>query len=544
VVLFGGGAMAPGGEVLLLDDTWEWDGDDWVRVTPAAVPPPRRESAATYDSERGTVLVFGGKTWLMDATAPVYGDTWTRSRGRWVEQAPATAPDGRFSTALAFDEDRARAVLFGGCRRWHGPACAEVLADTWEWDGVTWQEQLPPLAPSPRHGHVMAYDARRRRVVLFGGYAALAGTCGEAETQQCSDTWEWDGADWIERHPDTVPPGRTSSALAWDAVRGRSTMVGGYRRHDDLPQEAYADTWDWDGVDWQQLDTPAAPVARYDHGLAFDAARGRLVLYGGIGIDRSAFDDTWEWTEAGWTRRLPGRSAGLREGHVLAYDGFEHGVLLFGGTWMGCRHPLALWDCAETWTRGPAAATPHLVVELDIGASNVLVPSPADRSSRRLLAVAVDVAAGGLGHTWAEDGAEPEAIPGYRVSVSAFGHGGWIPLHTSGAASPAAPAAWGGSFDYDWRCGEPWCEDATIDRWLGTDGRLLLALAPLAPQGASPEHGEIALDYVEVRVAYWRTGCEAPHELNPEGTPDGTPCTDGKLETVEETCRSFECVAR
>src|SRR5262249_5957183 len=50
------------------------------------------------------------------------------------------------------------------------------------------------------------------------------------------------------------------------------------------------DTWEWDGIDWTQRAPASSPPARSGHVLAFDASRGRTVLFGS-----SSFGDTWEY---------------------------------------------------------------------------------------------------------------------------------------------------------------------------------------------------------------------------------------------------------
>src|ERR1035441_6585189 len=51
--------------------------------------------------------------------------------------------------------------------------------------------QRSPLAPSPsaREHHAMAYDSVRGRTVLFGGYDG---------SSYLGDTWEWNGANWTQ----------------------------------------------------------------------------------------------------------------------------------------------------------------------------------------------------------------------------------------------------------------------------------------------------------------------------------------------------------
>jgi hypothetical protein len=42
----------------------------------------------------------------------------------------------------------------------------------------------------------MAYDAARGQVVLFGGYDGSG---------YLNDTWVWDGTNWVQKFPATVP---------------------------------------------------------------------------------------------------------------------------------------------------------------------------------------------------------------------------------------------------------------------------------------------------------------------------------------------------
>jgi len=50
-------------------------------------------------------------------------------------------------------------------------------------------------------------------------------------------------------------------------------------------------TWEWDGGDWQQVETGDGPGTRgYGPGMAYDRARGRTVLFGG-----SVAGGTWTW---------------------------------------------------------------------------------------------------------------------------------------------------------------------------------------------------------------------------------------------------------
>jgi len=183
------------------------------------------------------------------------------------------------------------------------------------------------------------------------------------------------------------------------------------------------------------------------------------------------------------------------------------------------------------------------VTSFDLRAANTLEPSGRDPSGRTLLETTVRTRAGGIGHGWGAGRADGAPQPGYTVAVSAFSHTGWVPLHESAEGTPAEPVDWSRSYDRSWRCGAPWCESADTTRWGDAAGRLHLDIGARSVRGASEDDGGLALDYVELRLSYWRTGCEISSERLPLGTPDGTPCSDGLRQTEGETCQGGECRA-
>ena len=46
----------------------------------------------------------------------------------------------------------------------------------------------------------MAYDSAHGQVVLFGGQ--------DANLNALNDTWVWDGTNWTQKFPQTIPPAR------------------------------------------------------------------------------------------------------------------------------------------------------------------------------------------------------------------------------------------------------------------------------------------------------------------------------------------------
>ncbi len=338
VVLFGGYRYDYGSnQSQFFADTWEWDGDTWVQRTPESFPSARLGAAMAYDGVRGRVVLFGG----LGSGNLFSGDTWEWDGNDWAQKA--TSPSARQSHAMAYDGARGRAVLFGGSTR------GRSLADTWEWEGNNWVERTPSTSPPARAGHAMAYDSARERVVLFGGAIAFG--------SYLADTWEWDGDSWIPRTPGTSPPARQNHAMAYDSARGVVLLFGGSYYDANRQLQRLADTWEWDGNTWVQRTPATSPPAREYHAMAYDSARGRVVLFGGKGTGSLVLADTWEWDGSTWTRKSPANSQLFCEGSAMAYDSARGRVVRFGGwpTPIGTP-PTWEWD-GNTWVqRTPAAS--------------------------------------------------------------------------------------------------------------------------------------------------------------------------------------------
>ncbi|HSA29788.1 MAG TPA: right-handed parallel beta-helix repeat-containing protein [Phycisphaerae bacterium] len=284
----------------------EWN---WIQRTPATTPPARCRHAAAYDSIRGVTVLFGGTPDVW--TGPRFSDTWEWDGNNWTQRTPATAPPAREYHALTYDSARGVTVLFGGLGN------SGDQNDTWEWDGDNWTQRTPATAPPARECHGLAYDSARGVSVLFGGW-------GRGNSGDLSDTWEWDGNNWTQRVPATIPPSRQHHALVYDSARGVTVLFGG------LHNDSYNmdDTWEWDGTNWTQRVPTTKPSARNCYGLAYDAARGVTVLFGGFW---DVPNDTWEWDGTNWTKGTPVNVPAARFSVALTYDSRRSVTVLFGG---------------------------------------------------------------------------------------------------------------------------------------------------------------------------------------------------------------------
>ncbi len=281
-VLFGGtDALAQ----TVYGDTWLWDGNTWSAATPASSPSARAMSAIAYDATRQQEVLFGGR----DATNTLVGDTWVWDGGNWAQKNPASAPSARRFHAMAYDALHQQLVLFGGITAVNGSFV--VVGDTWVWDGSNWTQMSPSTSPSARSGHVMAYDAARQRVVLFGGVGGLA-----SNSTVFGDTWVWDGSNWTPETPATSPPAREGAVMTYDDTNQRSLLFGGTTSPVASSSTLLGDTWAWDGSSWAQLMPAASPPARINAQLAYDSAHEQAVLFGGVTLVSgviTGFGDTW-----------------------------------------------------------------------------------------------------------------------------------------------------------------------------------------------------------------------------------------------------------
>jgi hypothetical protein len=98
-------------------------------------------------------------------TGAPFGDTWVFAGGSWSSRPTATSPPARSKAAMADDIARDRIVLVSGA----GIGSNNHLTDTWEFDGVDW---LPGNQSPDLTGEEAAYHARLQRVFVFR-HAAL-----------------------------------------------------------------------------------------------------------------------------------------------------------------------------------------------------------------------------------------------------------------------------------------------------------------------------------------------------------------------------------
>ena len=148
------------------DDSWAYDfaAEGWEALAiQGPLPVERCLVRGVWDPRSNHLLMFGGQT----TAEPFLGDTWALAGLAWREIIPAESPSPRNFYAMAFDEDRDRAVLAGGA------SADGLLNDVWLFDATREQWSLAPVtgeAPTPRAGHDAAIAGDR--LFVFGGQDA------------------------------------------------------------------------------------------------------------------------------------------------------------------------------------------------------------------------------------------------------------------------------------------------------------------------------------------------------------------------------------
>ena len=450
--------------VLVDDGTWTWDGSDWTEVSPGdpaqLTDSSNSDSAAfgvAYDATSNQLILALG-----DSAHPGDGEvlpfqTWTWTGSAWVELSPSASPSPRMGGALGYDPAVSGLVLFGGEVPAAGPL--SFFQDTWEWNGSTWKELVVANSPPGRNDGAFGYDPATSQLVLFGGYGQVDGSNGVL-----ADTWTFDGSDWTEQAPGTVPTSQPADSLAFDSATSQMLMYGdasgssndnsntwlwsGSDWSDVTPAPSSPQlnanspvaydtatsqlvavvndfTFTWNGTQWAELGTGPGQLAPFGCGkMAYDAATSQLVFYD-AGCEGGPY--TWIWNGSSWDEQSPTTSPPAEaDGAALAFDTATGQLVLVGDLRTGsgsADEETWVWN-GSTWAEETPATSPPL--------GNAQGSLAYDPNSGALLMFGGSVGQGASSETWSWSGTD------------------WDEL--SPTSSPPAEA--GGALTYDPQLGE------------------------------------------------------------------------------------------
>src|ERR1017187_8623610 len=131
--------------------------------------------------------------------------------------------------------------------------------------------------------------------------------------------------EWYQQSPAANPGGRFDHAIAYDAAHGQVVLFGGL--------EGTNDTWLWNGTTCTQAippNTPNNPGPRGNAAMVYDAAHGQVVLFGGL-VNGTRLGDTWLWNGTNWTNANPANTPSPGAGPALVYVAAHSQVAVYGG---------------------------------------------------------------------------------------------------------------------------------------------------------------------------------------------------------------------
>lgn len=397
--LLAGGLCASSG---LADETYEWDGDTWTKVThPKGYATTREvDSAMAYDTAAQQVVRFGGHNSLAavpDSLTNVYRNT------RWRSVTTSGNPSPRSMPLFRRDADRDLVWLFGGLTEYSNRDFVDYHSDMWsyrdgawslvtpevvndtpfscetpigaldterdvlvvvcsgntvyEWNGTAWKT-FSNLSPTPatRRFAGGVYDQNLKKFVMFGGY--------DQTGNYRQDTWTWSGTAWAEVKADKKPERRAQPVMWYDPLAKKTIIYSGAgARSIDHHAERFDDMWSFDGTNWTRISEAAAPGIRFAPQIAVDPNTGKLLLFGGLRatideedrITQFYDNDFWVWDGASstWSEVQLEKAPSPRQNGAFDYDPASGKFVLFGGFYGNFYlSDRWIWD-GQAWTVVP-----------------------------------------------------------------------------------------------------------------------------------------------------------------------------------------------
>lgn len=142
-------------------------------------------------------------------------------------------------------------------------------------------------------------------------------------TELAAQSWNWQGVSSPSCY-------RYQHAMAFDCSRGRMIMFGGTS---NCQCGTMGDTQEWNGSNWSTLSiSGSAPSARREHAMVYDTSRSCIVMFGGYDSNSTLCDDVWELSGTTWSQITPtGARPTARRQHAMCFDPIRGTTVLFGG---------------------------------------------------------------------------------------------------------------------------------------------------------------------------------------------------------------------
>ena len=210
----------------------------WSPIVPTGTPPAKRNGhVAVYDPIGDRMVIFGGAGDTLPQTT--YNDTWALSFTpipSWERLEPGgPAPTPRFWMAATYDTRRRRMLMFGAVPIGSGGELWSLSLD-----GVpTWTQIVLPDPPPARFLSSAVFDPAGDRLIVFGG---LSDTHGEGNAAWALSLGE--PLAWTRLSPEGgLPAERIGHGAVFDTPRNRMVVFGGSTPGMGINTVPYDDAW-------------------------------------------------------------------------------------------------------------------------------------------------------------------------------------------------------------------------------------------------------------------------------------------------------------
>lgn len=236
-------------------------------------------------------------------------------------------------------------------RLYGGLAGTSAVAIDWAWSSGAWSELSTSPGPGAREGARAVWDPASAIVVLYGGDSGSALAPGTWLTSSGSDAL-------FQMPVGTAPPLRRDHGMVWDSAGQRTLVFGGRGCRRNLGCPPLGDTWAFAAYQWSAVTTTGtAPSARSGHGMAYDTQRGVTVVFGG----RTAavtLGDTFELSGDAWSEAVAsGSGPDARAYPAMTYDATRHVTVLYGGQSDAVEPGTSTAALSDTWEYAAPALT-------------------------------------------------------------------------------------------------------------------------------------------------------------------------------------------
>jgi cysteine-rich repeat protein len=279
--------------------------DTWRNLTPVPDVPPgsRIEVSTAFDSRRGVLVFYGGRIVTNNDTWEWNGSSW---RQRCISPSCQSTP-APTDVAMAYDPIRSKIMVVSN-------------NEAWDFDGDSWQRTSQNIQPSVDfvQRRSMQFDPARGAMFLFGGVGVVS----------VADVWKFEANQW-RLQPVKLPVALTKPVVAFDAGRQRVVLFGGETRLQFSQLIPNLNTYEFDGTTFTQI-ASNLPFDPNEATAAFDPISNRVIALDARFDTWELAPDPTKPRGAVWRQRTPVVSPNNIILPSMQYDTIHHNLLVVG----------------------------------------------------------------------------------------------------------------------------------------------------------------------------------------------------------------------